>query len=1632
MKRLFCVLALSFLSLTSGQAAFPRFWHFPYIPFLPAGTRFTADAGTDQAVTITTATMAASVTPSASYSYSWTQVSGPSSASFNNSHILNPVITRGASVGTYVFRLTSTLGVRYSTDTVTITYGSPANTPPFVTPPAANVNTNEDSAQSVSFTVGDTETAAGSLTVLAVSSNTNVLRQAGISVTSPSASSRTVTMTPVANASGTSTITVSVTDDGGAIATMSFTATWTAVNDPPTLSSIGAQSGTEDTTKTINFTVGDVETPASSLIAFGSSSSPIIQGITVTGAAANRTATIQLVPNSNGVASVTIAVTDGSATTSETFNLTIATVNDPPVISASSLVLQATNNVASVPITLTVSDVEDAASSLAVVATSSSQGVLPDVSIFITGAGGSRSLTVIPAASGTATITVTVLDSSFASASLDIALTVGSGNTAPSISNPGAQSTSEDVAKVITYTISDSQTAAANLVLHSFSSDQTLVPDSSLVLGGTTGTRTVTATPAANTHGSLTITTYVVDTGGLSATNTLTLTINSVNDCPTSPQIAAQSTAEDVAKAVAFSVSDVDGDTLTITGTSSNTGLVSNDGSHIAFSGTGNNRTVTLTPLLNQTGQTTIAIKVDDGSCSVTNSFLLSVAPVNDPPVLAAISAQSTTEDTAMSAIALTISDPESASSALTVSAISSNPTLCPVSGMVFGGSGGNRTLTITPGADQNGSATITVSCSDGTNSVSQSFTLTVSAVNDAPTIANLSNQTLVQGASSASATATVDDIDSTISALTLSATSSDTTVLPLSGITFSGTGTARTVTFTPATVGSATVRLIVSDGSLTATNASFVVTKPAPINNAPTISGPGNQPTSEDTNLAGLAVTIGDAETPAASLVLTASSSNPALVASLPLGGSGTARTLGINLVANASGTATISLVVTDAGGLSATNQFILTVSAVNDPPVLTLPGAQTMSEDVPFTFNVSVSDVETAASSLTLTAISSNPALIANTSAGINISTTGGTRTVTVTPVLNQSGTATLTFTLSDGSGGTANGSVAVTVQPVNDPPTISGLINTTVALNTAAVETFSINDVETPAASLTVSGSSSQTTLVPNANIVFSGSGAGRTVTVTPATGQSGSAVITVLVNDGNGGTGIQSFTMTVTPAGGGRTFYAAPNGVGSSSNNGLTTSTAWDINSVLSKSTKSLTAGDTVYLLDGTYTGRYVFSGAYGSSGHIVFRSLNRNFGGHGAIFDRNNAASGDGAVDFASGSTGIWFWDLNGTDTAPRNSPNPNIDRGNPLYVVWRGDNNKVINSHLSNGANGIGVEDDASIPSGNFEIYGCITAYNGEWLDDCQHGHGLYLQPKHPTDQFLIADCFSHNNMGQGLQARTGDQSITLHNLEVNGLVAFNNGFPCGSASRNFFSNAGGDVDYNFKFRSNITYYPAAGGPGGLYTVRPETDSGHIGSPPNIHSNFLIDYNFIIHGDTMFGRQTPLNVYSNTFVSTSGRYGSIYLNEFSSSGTINFNTYYGPQPYAFDVGGSFSTASTAQWQAKGFGANDVRNSGDITSTTVWIRPNKYDPKLVHVIVSNPSGGSTVGFSMPQLANGQAYDVYSVTDWDVRFFSGVYSGQVNLPMTGMHMRAMVQCSSGCGTLAGVSPEPFFGAFVFVLN
>lgn len=193
-------------------------------------------------------------------------------------------------------------------------------------------------------------------------------------------------------------------------------------------------------------------------------------------------------------------------------------------------------------------------------------------------------------------------------------------------------------------------------------------------------------------------------------------------------------------------------------------------------------------------------------------------------------------------------------------------------------------------------------------------------------------------------------------------------------------------------------------------------------------------------------------------------------------------------------------------------------TVSAIPDQSI----PANGSTGPIPF----AVGDDQTPADELTPTGSSDNPALVPDEN--ITFDGSGGSRTVTITPVAGQQGQANLTVSVNDG---TATSSTTFLLRV--GAPAIDPIANQLSPMNTVfGPFAFTVADAEEGAGALTVSATSSNQLLVPNGNIFFGGSGATRTLTATPATGQTGLTTITVTVDDGIQSAS-QSFALTVHP-------------------------------------------------------------------------------------------------------------------------------------------------------------------------------------------------------------------------------------------------------------------------------------------------------------------------------------------------------------------------------------------------------------------------------------------------------------------------------------------------------------------
>ena len=321
-------------------------------------------------------------------------------------------------------------------------------------------------------------------------------------------------------------------------------------------------------------------------------------------------------------------------------------------------------------------------------------------------------------------------------------------------------------------------------------------------------------------------------------------------------------------------------------------------------------------------GTDTFTFSVSDGTATSDVALVtVGIAPDTTPPTISVIGSATTPEDTSTAALAFTVGDTETPAAQLTLTASSDNPALTPVANIVFGGSGAARTVTISPAPDLSGTANITVTVSDGVNTASRTFALTVTPVADSPVITGpFANQVTKRGVVTTAQTFTIADVDTPVAGLTVTAVSSNTTILPT--VTLGGSGATRTIT--------------VSDGASAPATSAFTVTVDAP----PSIAAVANQVGCSNVAGTAIALTVNDLDSPVTTLTVTAVSSDPTIV---PPGGfvfTGTlnSRTLVITPAEKREGLVTITLTISDSL-VTGTQTFQLAVALRPDYEFIELP---------------------------------------------------------------------------------------------------------------------------------------------------------------------------------------------------------------------------------------------------------------------------------------------------------------------------------------------------------------------------------------------------------------------------------------------------------------------------------------------------------------------------------------------------------------------------------------------------------------------------------------------------------------------------------------------------------------------
>ncbi|HCE3314980.1 TPA: tandem-95 repeat protein, partial [Vibrio parahaemolyticus] len=552
---------------------------------------------------------------------------------------------------------------------------------------------------------------------------------------------------------------------------------------------------------------------------------------------------------------------------------------------------------------------------------------------------------------------------------------------------------------------------------------------------------TVTYTPNDNYVGEDTFT-YVVTSGGVSESTTVEVNVTPVNDAPVAKGDIA-TTQEDTAVTIDVlpNDTDVDGDTLSIQSASvpSDQGTVEIVDGKLVF-----------TPAENFNGDAEITYTVTDGQLTDEAKVTVTVNPVNDVPTIKVDAVESITEDavnTDTVVATLTVRDTDTPEDQLTVSLENnSNGYFVLV---------GNEVKLTQAGVDAVNNdelnlkdLTISASVSDGVNpTASDSDSLIVNRVNDAPTVENaIADQELSEDF----ATYTIDlndafkDSDSALnfsvfgnSNVLVSIENGIATISPTADwngsetLTFtatdpSGESISQTVNFTVAPVAD-----IVADKATVVEDTSTVIK----VLGNDTFEGDGKV-VSLDTNNGPANGTV--SVNPDGSVTYTPND--------------------------NYHGTDSFTYIVTS-GGVSESTTVSVDVTPVNDAPVAK-DDIATTQEDTAVTIDVLPNDSDVDGDKLSIESAS--------------VPKEQGTVEVVngklvFTPAENFNGHAEITYTVTDGEL-TDEAKVSVTVNPVNDAPTIKvdaveSITENAVSTDTV-VATLTVRDTDTPEDQLTVS--------------------------------------------------------------------------------------------------------------------------------------------------------------------------------------------------------------------------------------------------------------------------------------------------------------------------------------------------------------------------------------------------------------------------------------------------------------------------------------------------------------------------------------------------------------------------------
>ncbi len=664
----------------------------------------------------------------------------------------------------------------------------------------------------------------------------------------------------------------------------------------------------------------------------------------------------------------------------------------------------------------------------------------------------------------------------------------------------------------------------------------------------TDGTST-TYTPTLGFVGTDAFTYTVRDPGGLTDTAIITVTVGGANDPPDAIDDSVE-TAEDAALVIDVLANDTDpqGQILTLAAvgaaTNGETAGVSNQ--------------VHYTPTLDFYGIDVFTYTVSDGALTDTATVTVTINSINDLPTLDAPGDVSLAEDSGLYTVGLTGIGTGAANEAqvLAVTAASTDTTIIPHPTVSYTSPDTTGSLLFTPVYNAFGDVTVFVTVTDGISATVHSFQVTVTPVNDAPTLDEPYDMALNEDAGQQTVFLTGIGMGASNEGQTISvsAVSGDPTLVPTPTVSYVSPEAMATLDFVPAAnaYGSTVISVTVSDG-LSETLRTFQVDI-ASVNDAPTLViegltsfGTVTVPEDSPTHTLTMSNITSGAFNENQTLTVTAQTTlhpdivpDPAITYTSP----DTTGTLAFRSEPDAAGSSNITVRVSD--GISETAEtFTVIVSQINDPPTFDPVDDRVIGEDAPAqTVYVGGIDDPENNGSLTVKAVSTNTALIPHPTVEYYPGSWWHAW-LHFTPETDQWGEARINVTVSDPSGAEATEAFTVTVDPVNDLPTLDSLPDLVVDAG-AGPQQVALSGISTGAPNetqpLTVTVRSSNVGLIPDPVVSYASPSPTGTLTFEPL--DRGRVTLVVTVTDGVDAFA-REFGVTVLPVGVEPYLYVAAN-------------------------------------------------------------------------------------------------------------------------------------------------------------------------------------------------------------------------------------------------------------------------------------------------------------------------------------------------------------------------------------------------------------------------------------------------------------------------------------------------------